>query len=704
MRTTSSTLAVIVVLGLAFAGVNAQAPFGATCSVDTDCYSTICSAGKCTNCLVNSNCNTFEYCNTTSGQCVYGTKVLGETCAFSKECSADLGLFCDKTTLTCQKQKLNGELCLSNFDNAVADCAFGLFCKSNNPLSPSIDGHCTALPVLDERCIGAIGCAPEYTCDVNLLVPVCIFLRTNSTVCNSDRDCGTGQYCSTTDFGPGACTDRKATAALCQRNRECVTNSCVDGLCSASRACTLAGNLNTCGVGYTCNTNGLCIESYDTGSPCKADTECTTALCTVPTGFLGSPTKYCQGCTSATPPNGSGECSDPAFSPTPNLAYCSASSPIRTCQLREDPGTPCSADFQCGSFQCVNNTCSALPNGVQCEQDSACPDGSFCPPQGLAVQPKICTSLLPIGSQCTRDTQCGAPPGAQPFSTLCDTENPYTPVCTFKCDGVPASGVFPGIPANYVCPAGYFCPDAKRVDINTVRACRKPFPDGVQCDSNSQCISGRCAKIDASTGTCLPTSVKLPDGYLCSTLTPSDCFSGSCVSVSGGNIGSCAASPKLPAKAVCYTDEQCLSGVCQPALGQTYGFCTAVGPKLAGGEVCKFNSQCASNICSYNSCNDFTCPYGACLPVVPKLPDGAFCDNSAVCDSGICRYVVTDPRGRCWRPASPPPPPVQVPVPFYGKRNQLRNNAPGGKYLPVSPSPFFGKRKLQAPSDEESSQ
>lgn len=723
---------VFLILGVAFclaiSGARAQNRLatGSPCVEATDCYSGICDAGICKACVVGGfNCGNQEWCEATAtgNRCSLPNKVLGQACTNSIQCLGEL--WCNPATAKCTKPvPLNGA-CAPDVGGGllgVQMCGFYAYCAPYNVSNPT-DGYCTTSEPFGASCTGVKTCQPQYVCPVADPQPKCTFyFARNGAQCNTDDQCSLSDYCSTNFAGPGPCLQRKKNNALCVRNRECASNQCgADGLCVPATPCSPALGLNPCGPNLICGADGVCASPLPVGNGCTGNSDCVKPnVCSLPTAGAapGATFKYCMQCSSATPPNGIGECADPGVSPTPAGVFCAATEPIMSCQPRIATGSPCQADFQCASFKCDPSTklCLPLPNGAICGSSKACSFSSFCPsnpvgsfgglerrgpifdleerlalvpsesevnlksdPIGLPIQPRVCTAILNIGAHCLSDDQCFNPlaPNA-PQNVFCDLNNPVSSVCTYKCDGVP--GFFP---PTYVCPAGYFCPSAVRNDINYVRGCVAPSPDGTPCSEDNQCLSGRCALTDASRGICIPLNNKLPDGFLCNPSIPQACYSGKCIRLDDTPFGSCAAIPLLPPNAPCLTDEQCASGLCAPMIGQTNGFCTSFA-KLAGGGICTNSTQCASGVCSFNNCASFVCPYGVCTTAPSKKGINEACVNSVECKSGICRYGLLDKVGRCWAEFSPPPPPPEVIVPFFGKRNQLRQ--PGKNNRPPPPN------------------
>lgn len=703
---------IALTFGVAFSGCHAAGlPFGAACNpanFGEDCNSGICnpSTNKCINCLSNSDCQQIEYCDILSNQCKVGTKQAGDTCTQTLECAGRGQLYCDPINRICSPTLKAGERCIADTPSLrILMCAPG-FCTPYNRTNP-VDGVCSAPRPFGESCDGLITCPLQYQCLVNDIRPTCSFiLPTNGPECNNDLQCGAGDYCSTNFAGPGACKPRLTlTTDQCVRNRQCASNNCTNGFCTAAQTCNPNTGFNQCGSDKTCTAAGICLPPFAPGNPCTKPQDCAAPNVCAPATGLGPNTQlYCLQCSSATPPNGLGECDNPAISGTPAGVFCNAAEPIKTCTPKRGTGEACSTDYQCASFACdpATNKCLPLKIGDLCGSTKACPLGSFCP-YGIFISPKTCTATLPIGAQCSADDNCyDTRQTTIPPNILCDVTHPIQAQCANKCNGVNDNAGNVIFPATYFCPAGYFCPAPTTVAFNQVRACRKPLPDTFNCTANSECLSGRCAFIDGSLGKCLPVGTLLPNGYACT--TNSTCASGRCFFLTAqGPIGTCVAVPVQPVGFPCTTDAQCVTKFCSG------GFCSAADyrrPNLGGGSVCTADVQCASGVCSYFTCGDWSCPTGVCTAVIPKLPLGAPCINSIDCASGLCRWVLGQTGGRCVNApangnpypgsvaASPPPPPVQTAVPFYGKRNQLYNRAPGAKYLPVSPSPAYGKKRL----------
>lgn len=111
------------------------------------------------------------------------------------------------------------------------------------------------------------------------------------------------------------------------------------------------------------------------------------------------------------------------------------------------------------------------------------------------------------------------------------------------------------------------------------------LPDGANCTSSSQCLSGLCYN-----STCLATSLPVNSSCTISQQCASGiCYGGVCVS-------------SLPLGAPCSNDSQCASGICSG------GVCSTC---RVSGSACSSGPQCCSGNCLSGSCASpiaITCP------------------------------------------------------------------------------------------------
>ena len=91
------------------------------------------------------------------------------------------------------------------------------------------------------------------------------------------------------------------------------------------------------------------------------------------------------------------------------------------------PGFYCTDNIQCISKVCFNNTCMGKIKNEECNFDEDCHIGLFC-----SEKDKKSSSLLEIGSNFTRDSQCDS-------STFCNTNNKK---CTELEDGEEARNAY----------------------------------------------------------------------------------------------------------------------------------------------------------------------------------------------------------------------------------------------------------------------
>ncbi len=230
-------------------------PMGYPCTGGTQCGSGICVDGVCCNTSCSGTCKS---CNVAGSVGTCANLPIGQDdgalCSGSNSCDG-IG--------NCKKE--NGQGCSIGSDCLSGFCADGVCCNTG------CLANCQACNLT-----GNIG-----TC---LNVPAG---ADDSPNCTGTNSCD----------GNGSC--KKDNSQTCATGSECLSTSCIDGVCCSTaclgtcQACNVAGSIGSCvnvhmgqedpvattactGV-YSCNGAGVCL--LDPGQPCTNNAECASGVC-----------------------------------------------------------------------------------------------------------------------------------------------------------------------------------------------------------------------------------------------------------------------------------------------------------------------------------------------------------------------------------------------------------------------------------------
>lgn len=422
----------------------------------------------------------------------------------------------------------------------------------------------------------------------------------------SDVDCG----------GPCApCPD----AGACNRNEDCESTICRDGVCVAM-ACDDAiqnGAESDVDCGGPCD---LCVElkNCNTRSDCLSGV-CTQGLCTAPTCddrvLNGSETNVDCG----------GECEPcvqcDAQSPCTPGTYCSAGQ----CTPQLSNGQACQVSEICQSGYCGNGYC--CENGDCCDRKSHCND-IFDAPATCDSEPECRGHRLE--SAC-RNNNCEARQVADDSACTPDiVSNDCGPYPSVGCNG----GTDQQLPM-----------------------CATQCGQGSPCDGGYRCENGGCV-----------VNFELANGSACT--QSADCASDHCENGFCCNSGeccvmpaNCGAYPGSPAScdtvSICQgsrTEISCTNHVCASNTIDDDSACTnqVVANQCAlyqeircSGEVNQDPPQCTFS-CTVNAdCDSGAwCDDGNCA-VMEQQPNGNACTTSFNCASGHCQNGFCCESGNC---------------------------------------------------------
>jgi hypothetical protein len=391
---------------------------GVTCNDGNLCTTDSCnpSNGQCE--YVPKTCNdgnlcTTDSCNPSNGQCEYVPKTCNDgnlcttdscssgNCVFTpKTCNDNVGCTTDTCSLddgvcyytdSCNPDfhcDTNLKVCVEN--DPPVDCDTALECNDDNLCTTDTcsggncvnsqkdcndNNHCTIDSCNSQtgQCVNNIqncddlnDCTTD-TCDSssgscrNLLIANCGKDCLQNTECDDEIYCNGQEECVS-----GTCINRGQI--ICDDGQVCTTDSCNE----ATQSC---GFVENCGVGKSCNYQGICAAKGEEclgDGYCNDEDECTTDECVEglcvyhESSTCGqSCEKYWWECDDGIECNGRENCVDGICKPGPGFnAFC-------------NDWNSCTADSCLERWgQCVNTWIVGCDG--HCESDSDCNDGIYC--------------------------------------------------------------------------------------------------------------------------------------------------------------------------------------------------------------------------------------------------------------------------------------------------------------------------------------
>jgi hypothetical protein len=410
---------------------NKPKPTGSSCSAGGQCASSYCVDGFC--------------CSTACATACYSCGLPGTagSCAAIPNGQQDHSATtpCDGTMEycsagTCQtNKKPNGIACTTG-----TECGTG-FC---------IDGYCC-----NSSCVGTC-----MACNVAGSEGSCVNAAAGAQDPNSTPTCTGAQYCD----GKGTCqSGLKANGNICAAGTECGSGNCVDGYCCDSAcngtcsSCNQPGKLGTCSgvmvggtdpsaaTGMTCVSPNYCHADRScssglkpNGASCTLGGECGSGNCIDKTCCESQCSGACLTCANATgscvptaagidPRNncnntfvcggkcdGQGNC---AWAPNGKLCANSGCQPTGQITMSDshcDGAGNCAPDQKpkdCMGFGCYTDATNTAQCKTSCATDPDCQIKFYCQTGGDGGSVdggngSQCPPQLPLGSACTRNTQC----------------------------------------------------------------------------------------------------------------------------------------------------------------------------------------------------------------------------------------------------------------------------------------------------------
>jgi eight-cysteine-cluster-containing protein len=643
------------------------------CSGNTGCTSdTECPGGKCENaqcvsveppgCQSDADCGSDEACK--AGQCVPVANP--PACTSSKDCALDQSCIdgvCVGVECLTDSDCGPGLACVNSACVPVTnplDCQSDADCKEGSTCECTPDPNCPACDVCLFKCVPQqpptcveTGCSGEVCASETLFTPCvyepwyeCLALtkcgnfdanggcgwQKNEAFeqclkehagpkdsCQTDSDCGAGQYCA-----PGVCPGAPCTPDYCPPCYGTCEDTQPNGVCYGDQ---------DCGPGTHCSvSDGVCLPPPG----CKPGMDCP-AVCA----------GYCV-------PDGPVTCSDDSDCAAGEYCGCAWDATGNSAEPGgADAALPC-------YLQCIPKE---VPSG--CTSDSDCGKGEYCgcapfdgatPPNALVFCNLQCLPIEEPPTECLSNSDCGP---NQECMFAC-------PDCVCPFEGDPADPNFK--PAPCECgPCFGQCVDVGPQTCSSDADCDKgeycgcgPFPAGtpataliacwqqclpieeppVDCANGGQCAPGQECIIACPDCFCPPFDPADPNG------APAPCECGPC-------FGQCV---DVEPPAECQSDSDCAAGqqcliacpdcACpvdeagQPLpcdCGPCFGYCEDVPPL-----PCSSDADCdKGEICGCGPWGPFD-PAAkiACFPQCIPDPTPTTCWSDADCANGqVCNVV-----------------------------------------------------------------
>jgi hypothetical protein len=471
-------------------------------------------------------------------------------------------------------------------------------------------GGCRDLELTQLRCSLSGACPPGYACEPD-------------------------GFCRKTGSRPAAPPGSKKQGEPCGAGAECVTQSCVDGVCcdtacgGACHACNLPDNVGTC-VAITrgqppvhgscdkqpatsCGTNGLC----DGAGQCQFHGD--TTVCGAAACDKGSNTFHAEArC------DGHGSCA--AAGPGLSCAPFMCRPDGKACADRCGGATECVPPNQC-----TNGSCGTIGNGLPCRdagqcQSGFCVDGVCC--NAPCTEQCLACDLLGSLGTCAQVT-AGNPHGGRGTCAGAGTS------CAGQCTA--ASAVACSYPAAETVCRSATCTNGAASASQTTAA---------GCDGAGACSAGvtsACGIYMCAAGAVCATSCAgdfdCAGGYICQ---------GGACQAKGAAAAPCTATSQCAAGLTC-KDGVCCESACADACrscnlpGQA-GRCVVVAaaddPDSCPPETRTCDAAGTCKLKEQQSCSAAAeCAGGTCTLLYPDADGDSFGDRSATVANGKARQI-----------------------------------------------------------------
>jgi hypothetical protein len=381
---------------------------GCGCTVAADCDSGLCTADGI--CLGSTGEHCASPAECASGSCqgfVCAQGIGGKPCAKNTDCRSGE---CQPPTQDGQAGQCSfvpGQGCENSGQCGTgATCSLcsedGCVCCRSNDVQCSDDGQCCSQSCVEGTCSPASGlgqgCGTNHDCQSGVCDGVCKSCRHVYCACAENTDCDSA-FCNIPESGEdqppntiGSCL--AVAGERCGFSWDCLSGSCVAGLCAAGTTGALCASNADC-ISGTCDgplpsRAGRCVQP--TGGACNGSSECSTqSQCTAGHCCL----KDASAC------GVDSECCSQS-------CWLSGPQADHKCHTLLPAGQPCQWDEQCLNRKCYVGSCS---NGA----------GAYCsePQVQCAESSRV---GLPVTYEC-RNNRC------------CATDGSYVSSVTDCCSG-----------------------------------------------------------------------------------------------------------------------------------------------------------------------------------------------------------------------------------------------------------------------------
>ena len=621
---------------------------GKKCGIGGDCASAVCNNNFCAQKPNGAACGSTNECQ--SGNCIdtvcCDTPCGGvcQACTNAKKgggidgACGSIGIGADPDA-ECNDQ--GAPSCGTNgFCNGAGACQLYTFGTTCNGASCSGDG--VTLNKAD-TCNGLGQCVDN---GMQSCVPATCAQNACATMCTLDTQCASSAYCN-----GSTCVGKKADGLACGAGVQCLSGSCIDGICcnlpcnGPCEACTAVkkggGQDGTCGniasgadpdnectsqMSSMCGTTGVC-DGFGKCQLYSSATVCAPPTCAA-NGFTLHKTNQCNGngsCIVA----GDQDCSPFACNGGACIATCAVDSQCATgaycsapnCLVKQADGTTCSADKQCTNGHCADGVCCNTACAGTCQ---------------------ACTAALKgFGQNGTCDNILG---NTDPENE-CPDQGVSSCGANGLCNGAGACGKYA---SGTACVAAVCAGDnITRINASTCNGSGTCQPNGTQSCNGYACSGGACLTSCSTDAQCAPTSycngvvcsAKKANGNVCS--NANECASSSCADGYCCNTACNTACKACDLAGKLGTCSTVAAGTNDPPLCTGANTCDALGAcSKANGQTCSQASECGSGFCVDGVCCGSACT-GACQ-ACSAATKGAGADG--VCGSA---QVATDPHNDC---------------------------------------------------------
>ena len=446
----------------------------------------------------------------------------------------------------------DGVCCDQRCDGSCTVCSASLGATADGACSPLAETtECAPAACADTvTALSARTCNATGECQMAMQTPCGAYTCDNTaaacrTSCSDDPDCASGHVCEM-----GACVAILENGVACDRDEQCQSGFCADGVCCDS---VCDGVCQSCLESLTGSAVGTCANVRlgeaepdaacpADGAPCGADGTCdgAGACATVAVSGKSCGPNQCQGSGVAT-------------------------------QACDGAGT-CAATLStmCAPYGCDS---AAADCRTECIGDGDCAPGNVC-------EMGACVGTREDGVACSRDEQCQS--GFCTEGVCCDS------TCTEVCQSCLESltGAATGTCSN--------------VTLGTLEPAGRCSDDGTSCGADGTCDgAGSCATVAVSGKSCGPDQC---DG---TSVTEQSCDgAGACVSTTTKACAPYACDTSAgDCKTACSSDDDCASGnPCNTSTQQCVEVSSSCKDATTVEQSDGTEIDCAPYVCETGSC------------------------------------------------------------------------------------------------------